>query len=55
MCIILIINLFEGTAHCANMYPPSENDMPQLKKARIQIKNLIKEWLKNSYDIHTIV
>lgn len=45
----------DGTAHCANMYPSSENDMPQLKKARIQIKNLIKEWLKNSYDVHTIV
>lgn len=36
-----------GTAHCADMYPSSENDMPQLKEARIQIKGLIKQWLKN--------
>ncbi|KAM0732821.1 putative serine protease F56F10.1 [Formica fusca] len=37
-----------GTAHCADMYPSSENDMPQLKEARIQIKDLIKQWLKSS-------
>lgn len=37
----------KGTAHCANMYPPSEGDMPQLKEARIQIKDLIKQWLQN--------
>ncbi|KAL6442746.1 hypothetical protein ACFW04_002671 [Cataglyphis niger] len=36
-----------GTAHCADMYPSSENDIPQLKEARIQIKDLIKQWLKN--------
>lgn len=36
-----------GTAHCADMYPPSENDMPQLKEARLQIKGLIEQWLKN--------
>lgn len=37
----------KGTAHCANMYPPSEHDMPQLKEARIQIQGLIKQWLQN--------
>lgn len=42
-----LFNLFKGTAHCANMYPPSEGDIPQLKEARIQIKGLIKQWLQN--------
>lgn len=42
-----LFNLFKGTAHCANMYPPSERDVPQLKEARIQIKGLIKQWLQN--------
>ncbi|XP_018046479.1 PREDICTED: putative serine protease K12H4.7 [Atta colombica] len=36
-----------GTAHCANMYPPSERDMPQLKEARKVIRGLIKQWLQN--------
>ncbi|EZA47726.1 Putative serine protease K12H4.7 [Ooceraea biroi] len=36
-----------GTAHCADMYPSSEQDTLQLKQARIQIKGLIKQWLKN--------
>ncbi|KAK2575849.1 hypothetical protein KPH14_007223 [Odynerus spinipes] len=36
-----------GTAHCANMYPPSEHDPPQLKAARAQVGQLIDEWLKN--------
>ncbi|KYN21502.1 PREDICTED: putative serine protease K12H4.7 [Trachymyrmex cornetzi] len=36
-----------GTAHCANMYPPSERDMPQLKQARKLIRGLIKQWLQN--------
>lgn len=34
-----------GTAHCANMYPPSANDPPELKAARVKIGNLIKQWL----------
>lgn len=42
-----LFNLFKGTAHCANMYPPSERDIPQLKEARTQIKDLIKQWLQN--------
>lgn len=31
----------QGTAHCANMYEPQENDFPQLKEARIQINSFI--------------
>ena len=41
------MNLLKGTAHCADMYPSSENDLPQLKQARIQIKGLIRQWLQN--------
>ncbi|XP_066600225.1 putative serine protease F56F10.1 [Prorops nasuta] len=37
----------EGTAHCANMYPPSKNDPPQLQKARVQVGQYIDQWLKN--------
>ncbi|CAH1366832.1 hypothetical protein MTP99_008111 [Tenebrio molitor] len=36
----------EGTAHCANMYPPTDTDLPQLKAAREQIDELIGSWLK---------
>ncbi|CAK9833310.1 Putative serine protease K12H4.7 [Anthophora retusa] len=36
-----------GTAHCANMYPPSENDLPELKAARVKIGHLINQWLQN--------
>ncbi|XP_060534670.1 putative serine protease F56F10.1 [Cylas formicarius] len=36
----------KGTAHCANMYPKSENDLPQLQAAREQIRQLISTWLK---------
>lgn len=31
----------EGTAHCANMYEPSDKDLPQLKAAREEIKKFI--------------
>ncbi|XP_043528385.1 putative serine protease K12H4.7 [Frieseomelitta varia] len=34
-----------GTAHCANMYPPSKNDPPELKAARVAIERLIYQWL----------
>ncbi|RZC42670.1 serine protease K12H4.7 [Asbolus verrucosus] len=36
----------QGTAHCANMYPPSDTDPPQLIAARKQIVELIDSWLK---------
>ncbi|XP_060847283.1 putative serine protease K12H4.7 [Rhopalosiphum padi] len=35
----------EGTAHCANMYPPSPTDLPQLKHAREMIRAFLNEWL----------
>ncbi|KAK0076431.1 hypothetical protein PV326_010783 [Microctonus aethiopoides] len=35
-----------GTAHCANMYPASADDLPQLKLARQQIGKLIGKWLE---------
>ncbi len=34
-----------GTAHCANVYPPSKNDLPQLVEARKQVGQLIGQWL----------
>lgn len=34
-----------GTAHCANMYPDSEDDPPQLVSARQQVSGLIGKWL----------
>lgn len=34
-----------GTAHCANMYPPSVKDPPELKAARVTIGNYIRQWL----------
>lgn len=36
-----------GTAHCANMYPPSENDPPELKATRARVGELIGQWLKS--------
>ncbi|XP_025423599.1 putative serine protease K12H4.7 [Sipha flava] len=35
----------QGTAHCANMYPPASTDLPQLKKARTLIRAFLNEWL----------
>ncbi|XP_059614085.1 putative serine protease F56F10.1 [Phlebotomus argentipes] len=39
--------LIQGTAHCANMYEPRDEDLPQLKQARLKIKNFIAELLRN--------
>ncbi|KAF7272437.1 hypothetical protein GWI33_014783 [Rhynchophorus ferrugineus] len=36
----------KGTAHCANMYPPSDDDLPQLQAARAQILEYITKWLQ---------
>lgn len=36
----------KGTAHCADMYPDSPDDMPELKKARNLIKTQIGKWLQ---------
>ncbi|XP_068247154.1 putative serine protease K12H4.7 [Palaemon carinicauda] len=35
----------QGTAHCANMYPPTPDDLPQLTEAREKIFALIQQWL----------
>ena len=35
-----------GTAHCANMYPPSPNDPPELTQARVNITAAIRSWLQ---------
>ncbi|XP_054258619.1 putative serine protease K12H4.7 [Macrosteles quadrilineatus] len=35
-----------GTAHCANMYPVADNDLPALTAARQQISALIGKWLQ---------
>jgi pimeloyl-ACP methyl ester carboxylesterase len=35
----------KDAAHCANMYPDSPNDLPQLREARHQIRNLIGRWI----------
>ena len=41
----LVAIFINGTAHCANMYPASPNDPPQLVKARDQISAIIQVWL----------
>lgn len=35
----------DGTAHCANMYPPTPSDPPQLIQARKTINTLIGQWI----------
>ncbi|XP_015116043.1 putative serine protease K12H4.7 [Diachasma alloeum] len=34
-----------GTAHCANMYPASEHDIPELVEVRKKVGNIIGQWL----------
>lgn len=34
-----------GTAHCANMYPASASDPPQLTQARIEVALLVSDWI----------
>ena len=36
-----------GTAHCANMYPSSPDDSPELVEARQKIRAIISEWLES--------
>jgi hypothetical protein len=36
----------QGTAHCADMYPASPNDLPTLVTARNQILNQIANWVQ---------
>lgn len=39
--------LIPGTAHCANLYPPSKDDPAPLTEARNKIGNLISSWVKD--------
>ncbi|XP_060598932.1 putative serine protease K12H4.7 isoform X1 [Ruditapes philippinarum] len=45
---VIEIILIEGTAHCADMYPPSSKDPPQLAAARSKISKTIGSWLANN-------
>ncbi|KAG9348302.1 hypothetical protein JZ751_002037 [Albula glossodonta] len=36
----------QGTAHCANMYPSRNQDLPQLTMARDHVYLLLQKWLK---------
>jgi hypothetical protein len=38
--------LIEGTAHCADMYPPGANDKPGLIAARLAIESNVTSWLR---------
>jgi len=40
--------LIPGTAHCANMYPASQGDPPQLVDARNRIGGLISKWIRDA-------
>ncbi|XP_032887024.1 putative serine protease K12H4.7 [Amblyraja radiata] len=36
----------QGTAHCADMYPEQQSDVPQLREAREEIFQRLKSWVK---------
>ncbi|KAJ8951302.1 hypothetical protein NQ318_008206 [Aromia moschata] len=42
---VIFIN---GTAHCANMYNISDDDLPELTAARAEINRLVGVWLGES-------
>ncbi|XP_045200645.2 putative serine protease K12H4.7 isoform X2 [Mercenaria mercenaria] len=42
------IILIAGTAHCADMYPPSSKDPPQLAAVRSKISKVIGTWLSGN-------
>ncbi|XP_073954590.1 putative serine protease K12H4.7 [Choristoneura fumiferana] len=35
-----------GTAHCANMYPPGDKDLPELREARVKIEEHLSSWFE---------
>uniref|UniRef100_A0AC34QF93 Uncharacterized protein n=1 Tax=Panagrolaimus sp. JU765 TaxID=591449 RepID=A0AC34QF93_9BILA len=39
--------LINGTSHCADLYPATENDNPNLKHARELIRKHVISWVKN--------
>ena len=41
----LVALFIKGTAHCANMYPPRDSDLPELNIARELISQFIGLWL----------
>jgi hypothetical protein len=41
----IIAVFINGTAHCANMYPSSPHDIPELVKARQDISRILGSWL----------
>uniref|UniRef100_A0A0K0ERI0 Serine protease K12H4.7 n=1 Tax=Strongyloides stercoralis TaxID=6248 RepID=A0A0K0ERI0_STRER len=38
--------LIDGGAHCSDMYPEADDDLPSLTNSRIKIRNLLKSWLQ---------
>ncbi|CEF64503.1 Peptidase S28 family-containing protein [Strongyloides ratti] len=38
--------LMNGTAHCADMYPEADDDLPSLINGRKQIKEILNNWLQ---------
>jgi hypothetical protein len=42
---LVLFVMFSGTAHCADMYPSSSSDPPQLVAARRKVSDLIGQWL----------
>ncbi|XP_066913299.1 putative serine protease K12H4.7 [Clytia hemisphaerica] len=42
----MIAVFIKGTAHCANMYPSSEDDSQELQDARQKIHDLVGKWLQ---------
>uniref|UniRef100_A0A0N5BHV7 Serine protease K12H4.7 n=1 Tax=Strongyloides papillosus TaxID=174720 RepID=A0A0N5BHV7_STREA len=38
--------LINGTAHCADMYPEADDDLPSLVEGRGKIRALLKSWLQ---------
>lgn len=41
----LMAVFINGTAHCANMYPASKFDRPELVEARALISSIVGQWL----------
>lgn len=50
--LVVFVYDVEGTAHCANMYPASPLDPPQLSEARKQIQHHIMLWLQTDSRSH---
>ncbi|CAH0768295.1 unnamed protein product [Bemisia tabaci] len=45
--------VIKGTAHCANMYAPSENDSQELKQARVEISEVLGSWLSEGHRLNS--